>query len=189
MRKCLDCNRSIEHRAKQAKRCEACAYQHRRAVDRVERKHRVKVLSCLDCGIYIGDRCRTTRRCEPCAKKRNGQGQKSGAYKRAKRTYDCSPENRKRTRGRKYISNAQRRAIKKSVAYEVTDKDWRRLVERYQHSCFYCGVQGVMTQDHVIPLSRGGVHSIGNIVPACLSCNCSKGSKLLVEYVRSTIAA
>lgn len=38
-----------------------------------------------------------------------------------------------------------------------------------------------LTMDHVIPLSRGGDHSIDNIVPSCFSCNASKGNKLLSE--------
>lgn len=34
-----------------------------------------------------------------------------------------------------------------------------------------------LTEDHRIPLSRGGTDWIANIVPCCLSCNCSKGNK------------
>ncbi len=30
----------------------------------------------------------------------------------------------------------------------------------------------------VIPLARGGTHDIDNLVPACASCNSSKGAKL-----------
>lgn len=38
--------------------------------------------------------------------------------------------------------------------------------------------------DHVVPLSRGGRHSIGNILPACESCNLSKHASYLVEWRR-----
>jgi len=32
--------------------------------------------------------------------------------------------------------------------------------------------------DHVIPLSKGGKHLPSNVVPACASCNSSKGNNL-----------
>ena len=50
-------------------------------------------------------------------------------------------------------------------------------------SCFYCGLQeGLMTIDHIVPLARGGSHSIGNLVGACKSCNSSKGAKTITEW-------
>ncbi|MEU9611901.1 HNH endonuclease [Streptomyces sp. NPDC048209] len=38
--------------------------------------------------------------------------------------------------------------------------------------------------DHVIPLSRGGAHSMANVQSAHLGCNCSKGTKLMIEVIR-----
>ena len=38
--------------------------------------------------------------------------------------------------------------------------------------------------DHVVPLSRGGAHEIGNLVVACAPCNRSKSAKLLSEWKR-----
>lgn len=66
----------------------------------------------------------------------------------------------------------------------VTIGDWERMVARHRGCCAYCGRPGKLTQDHVIPISRGGRHSVGNLVPACGVCNSSKGSKLLVEWRR-----
>jgi len=48
-------------------------------------------------------------------------------------------------------------------------------------NCFYCGNPGGEV-DHVIPLSRGGAHSIGNLVPACRSCNSSKNNRFITEW-------
>lgn len=47
--------------------------------------------------------------------------------------------------------------------------------------CIYCGGPHEH-DDHVIPLSRGGTHERANLMPACASCNCSKGDKLLEEW-------
>ena len=63
------------------------------------------------------------------------------------------------------------------------ERDWRRLLERWGHRCAYCGSRsGRLSMDHVIPLSRGGRHTIGNLLPACRSCNSSKGDSLLIEW-------
>lgn len=35
-----------------------------------------------------------------------------------------------------------------------------------------------MTIDHFIPRSKWGNGDLGNLVPACKPCNCSKGSRL-----------
>lgn len=79
----------------------------------------------------------------------------------------------------------QRRARQRGVeAKRFTSDDWRRIVNRYGGRCAYCGASGVMTRDHVVPLSRGGRHAEGNIVPACMPCNQSKTTKLLVEWRR-----
>jgi len=40
---------------------------------------------------------------------------------------------------------------------------------------------GHVHMDHVVPVSRGGLHCAENLLPACASCNLSKGAKLLEE--------
>lgn len=51
--------------------------------------------------------------------------------------------------------------------------------------CVYCGdAESPLTADHVIPPSRGGDDSIGNLVPACYSCNGAKGAETGVEFIR-----
>ncbi|MFD7705700.1 HNH endonuclease [Streptomyces sp. NPDC059786] len=67
----------------------------------------------------------------------------------------------------------------------IDGREWRKLVRRYRHRCAYCGGnEGGIHMDHVIPLSRGGRHAIGNVLPACQKCNLSKGAKLVAEWKR-----
>lgn len=47
----------------------------------------------------------------------------------------------------------------------------------------YCNEELPLTNDHVVPLSRGGSNNIDNILPACKGCNCSKSAKTLEEYL------
>lgn len=60
------------------------------------------------------------------------------------------------------------------------------VLERDGWRCVYCGVAGVPLElDHVIPKSRGGEHSLENLVAACKPCNSSKGAKTVEEWRRS----
>lgn len=58
----------------------------------------------------------------------------------------------------------------------------KELIKIYNSPCFYCGSFSNITADHIIPVSKGGRHSVGNLISACKSCNSSKHNKLLVEW-------
>ena len=36
--------------------------------------------------------------------------------------------------------------------------------------------------EHVVPVASGGATSVDNIIPACQSCNSSKGKKDMIEW-------
>ena len=80
----------------------------------------------------------------------------------------------------KKAHNRRRRALKVgNGVYVISAKDLRRL-ER--GPCTYCGGAVILQVDHVIPLSRGGRHAIGNLVAACKSCNYRKNARLLADW-------
>ena len=56
------------------------------------------------------------------------------------------------------------------------------VVERCGAGCWYCGASEAPTLDHVMPRSRGGADDPENLVPACKSCNSSKGAKTPEEW-------
>jgi len=64
-------------------------------------------------------------------------------------------------------------------AFSLTAKEISRL---YEMPCYNCGSKENLSIDHIIPLSRGGSHSIGNLMTLCRTCNSSKGKKLLIEW-------
>ena len=77
----------------------------------------------------------------------------------------------------------RRRATKHTADLAlVTGKDLAHLARRYYGLCAYCYTSPYEHWDHVIPLARGGRHAIGNLLPACATCNLAKGSKLLSEW-------
>lgn len=61
-----------------------------------------------------------------------------------------------------------------------TLQEWEELKAKHGHRCAICGKiepEIKLTEDHIIPLSRGGTNKIENIQPLCLSCNSSKGNR------------
>lgn len=81
-------------------------------------------------------------------------------------------------------SAALRRGAKRG--FWVTKRDIHRLSVRQQGLCFWCKTRPWTDRDHVIPIKRGGIHSIGNLVLACGPCNTSKNAKLPVEWLHAT---
>ncbi len=65
---------------------------------------------------------------------------------------------------------------------DLTAAQWRMIQEHFEYRCVYCAEDCPeclnrthdLTQDHLIPVSQGGNHTVSNIVPACLHCNTSK---------------
>jgi predicted nucleic acid-binding Zn ribbon protein len=82
-----------------------------------------------------------------------------------------------------------RRHYRLATSPGVSPRDWQRTLNRFQGRCAYCNNPTPLPHmDHVIPLARGGLHQIGNVLPACPDCNMHKGSKLLAVWRATPIA-
>jgi 5-methylcytosine-specific restriction endonuclease McrA len=57
----------------------------------------------------------------------------------------------------------------------------QNVFKRDNFECQYCGTKKELTLDHVVPSSRGGIHSWTNLVTACKRCNAKKGDYTLEE--------
>jgi hypothetical protein len=76
------------------------------------------------------------------------------------------------------ISMRRRARLAENGIFSVTKKD---IVNLLNKGCSYCG-RPAEHVDHIVPIVRGGTHSIGNLTGACASCNLSKGSKFVMEW-------
>ena len=65
---------------------------------------------------------------------------------------------------------------------DFDDTQWQAMQEEFDYRCAYCKERKPLSQDHVMPLSKGGSHTKSNIVPACEMCNARKGTKTLSEF-------
>lgn len=96
-----------------------------------------------------------------------------------------------KTNPAKALAKKQRRRARiAGVRNTLTLAEWQEIKARFGYRCAYCHRRvNVLTQDHVIPLSRGGEHAVTNIVPACRKCNCSKGTKPPPSPVQTVLFA
>lgn len=85
--------------------------------------------------------------------------------------------------------NRRRELRERNVEGSHTFQEWQDLKRKYNYKCAECYIPESelknmwydkrfwkLTEDHIIPLSKGGTDYITNIRPLCISCNCSKGN-------------
>lgn len=76
-------------------------------------------------------------------------------------------------------SQKKRRKVKNESPNKLKISDWKKILNFYDEKCLKCGSNKNITIDHIIPISLGGQHNIGNVQPLCKSCNSSKGIKII----------
>lgn len=86
-------------------------------------------------------------------------------------------------KGRIKISqqNHNRKARIRGAKGKHTAKEWNELKAKHDFTCLHCKKKEPMiklTQDHIIPVSKGGDNFISNIQPLCKSCNSKKHNKI-----------
>ena len=102
---------------------------------------------------------------------------KESISERQRAYYKQYPEKERERQGR-------RRARKNEAGtFIISPKDLRRLKN---NPCYICGGKSEHI-DHIVPLGRGGRHSIGNLVACCAKDNLRKNNLLLVEYLHKRI--
>lgn len=75
---------------------------------------------------------------------------------------------------------AERKAISKKVRFEVFKRD--------SFTCQYCSAKpphAPLEIDHVIPVCKGGVNDIDNLITACFDCNRGKSGEELTSIPMS----
>lgn len=73
-------------------------------------------------------------------------------------------------------SKRRKALMRSSVGIQLSGRQVRARFAEFGHSCAYCGAAGDLHIEHVVPISKGGTHAMGNIVPACRHCNFSKAA-------------
>lgn len=76
----------------------------------------------------------------------------------------------------------KRKILKNGLPIKFNLNDWEKCKKYFNNKCAYCGKELPLSQDHFIPLSKGGEYTINNIIPACKSCNSQKNAKSFFEW-------
>jgi 5-methylcytosine-specific restriction endonuclease McrA len=71
-----------------------------------------------------------------------------------------------------------------AVEHDLSEEQWTALKTAWG-GCAYCGATDrPLQRDCVLALSRGGRYTLGNVAPACSSCNASKCNDEVTGWLR-----
>ena len=80
------------------------------------------------------------------------------------------------------VLQQNREARKRKNGGLHTVGEWEMLKAQYNWTCPACGKSEPeikLTEDHIVPVSKGGSNNIENIQPLCGSCNSRKKVKII----------
>jgi len=90
---------------------------------------------------------------------------------------------RKENKDKVNYYNQKRRNLKANLISEFTYEDWEECLKFFNHKDAYTGEKMKrVSQDHIIPISKGGGYLKNNIVPCEGSVNSSKSNKELMKW-------
>lgn len=188
---CVQCGDSYTSGSETSKYCSvACrsvAYRLRHperfpAVSKPRKRKRepLSILSkeCPACGISFCTTRKTKRYCSHGCQEGAWRRRHPARYRRKQAQYCASDHGR-----RVYQAAHQRRKARlRNANIGLTAEQWNDILNAHNHTCAYCmepfTTQNPATMDHVIPISKGGLHVPHNVVPACRHCNSRKHDSL-----------
>lgn len=68
----------------------------------------------------------------------------------------------------------------------------RAAFDAHGWRCHYCGSEHSLVSDHIVAKANGGTSESSNLIPACWTCNASKGRKSyeeFLEWIEAEVAA
>lgn len=89
----------------------------------------------------------------------------------------------------KFIFKARERKNKLREVSDgsITEKSLYKIYELQKHKCAYCDCnleESGKHLDHIIPISKGGSHTLNNVHYVCPTCNLSKNNKTEEEWLK-----
>lgn len=79
------------------------------------------------------------------------------------------------------LANRAARTARRGAAYTKESLEW--IASLVDPLCGYCG-EPATEIDHIQPISQGGTGELSNLTPACRTCNASKNSLGVEEFLR-----
>jgi 5-methylcytosine-specific restriction endonuclease McrA len=64
---------------------------------------------------------------------------------------------------------------KNAPIVDLSPAQWEEIKAAYHFRCAYCGAKAKrLEREHITPITKGGAHTVSNVVPACRRCNGKK---------------
>ena len=73
--------------------------------------------------------------------------------------------------------------LKQNIRLPINSSLRKLIFERDLYRCINCGTHKSLSVDHIIPVSKGGGNEIKNLQTLCTTCNSSKGSRSMTEWL------
>lgn len=119
--------------------------------------------------------------CQQCMNKKRQEWANSNPD-RDKELKDRFKQTDKYKIGKKNIKYKRREKLNKTPKeIRLTARQWKDVLEKYNHKCLSCGTTESITIDHIKPLSMGGMNTANNVQPLCHTCNSLKRD-LEIDY-------
>jgi len=75
------------------------------------------------------------------------------------------------------VTNQIRRTRKHLLSSTLTNEQWNNVIKHFKGLCAYCGEKQKLTIEHFVPVSNFGELAVNNVLPVCITCNCSKNNR------------
>jgi len=145
------------------------------------------IIICPNCGNAFEKKHGLQKFCNPNCSKRFWDKNHKDYY-----GYDYIAQKKWRKKNLKRCSfNVNKYKLRKRNAEgSHTFGEWQNLKIQYNYTCPCCSKKEPeikLTEDHIIPLSKGGSDNIENIQPLCKSCNSKKHTKIISYTIDKTL--
>lgn len=119
--------------------------------------------------------------------KRNEYNRSRAEYRRKRRERGLDRDHWNEVEANRRASSHTHKVRKRHgehISSKITTKELAQWWEAQEKVCYLCGDEG-KDFDHIIPLSRGGEHSLSNLRICCTSCNSVKSGSTPEELLAS----
>jgi len=181
MRACEDCGAPTQ-RGPLARKCTECVRTRQAAASKASRAARPEHYAAVAAGTRqktrTADRARAKKwRTENLARARAREAAWRAEHPDLMRTY-------KRAWQASHPEVGRATKLRRRAEGDVRARDIRAVHFSSDGICSYCLARlPRLTVDHVVPVMRGGTNAPANLVAACKSCNCAKGTQTPLEFL------
>jgi 5-methylcytosine-specific restriction endonuclease McrA len=107
--------------------------------------------------------------------------------KQKNKRYNASEKGKIRDANKHHKRRVQKQMTQ--LSERISLDQWTHIIKLQNNKCAMCGRKFSddlkPTMDHIVPLSKGGMHNSVNIQALCNSCNSAKCASLSKEYIQT----